>query len=100
MVRIVGPRAEKRSIKISVDIAADQPRLSLDERAIKQILLNLLSNAVKFNRDGGGVLIRAGANGSSEYVISVADTGIGMSQADLEKVWFIREYREGLSRQR
>ena len=50
MVRIMGPRAEKRAIKISVDIAADQPRLSLDERAIKQMLLNLLSNAVKLNR--------------------------------------------------
>ena len=86
MVRIMGPRAERRSIKISVDIAADQPRLSLDERAIKQILLNLLSNAVKFNRDGGKVLVRAGTNGSSEYVISVADTGIGMDEADLEKV--------------
>ena len=86
MVRIIGPRAEKRSIKISVEIAADQPRLSLDERAIKQMLLNLLSNAVKFNREGGEVLVRAGTNGSSEYVISVADTGIGMDESDLGNV--------------
>ena len=86
MVRIIGPRAEKRSIKVSVDIAADQPRLSLDERAIKQVLLNLLSNAVKFNREGGEVLVRAGTNGSSEYVISVADTGIGMDESDLGNV--------------
>ena len=86
MVRIIGPRAEKRSIKISVEIAADQPRLSLDERAIKQMLLNLLSNAVKFNREGGEVSVRAGTNGSSEYVISVADTGIGMDESDLGNV--------------
>ncbi len=86
MVRIVGPRAEKRSIKISVDIAGDQPRLSLDERAIKQMLLNLLSNAVKFNHDGGKVSVRAGRNGSSEYVISIADTGIGMDAEDLGNV--------------
>ncbi len=86
MVRIVGPRAEKRSIKISVDIAADHPRLSLDERAIKQMLLNLLSNAVKFNHEGGAVFVRAGHNGSSEYVISVADTGIGMDEGELGKV--------------
>jgi len=86
MVRIIGPRAEKRSIKISVDVVADQPRLSLDERAIKQMLLNVLSNAVKFNREGGGVRVRAGTNGSSAYMISIADTGIGMGEGYLGKV--------------
>lgn len=57
-----------------------------DERKLKQILYNLLSNAVKFTPDGGGV--RVAARRLPGFVeISVADTGIGVQPADLEKLF-------------
>ena len=57
-----------------------------DRLRARQVLVNLLSNAVKFTPPGGRVTVSAAERGS--YVdITVADTGIGISAADLEKVF-------------
>ena len=57
-----------------------------DRRAIYQSVLNLLSNAVKFTPSGGSVdlIVSTDAEGC---VITVADTGIGISERDLPKVF-------------
>jgi cell cycle sensor histidine kinase DivJ len=53
-----------------------------DKRACKQILINLISNAVKFTPRDGHVTVKARHEGNS-LVLSVHDTGIGMSARDL-----------------
>jgi len=53
-----------------------------DKRACKQILINLLSNAVKFTPRDGHVTVKARPDGNS-LILSVHDTGIGMSARDL-----------------
>ena len=56
-----------------------------DRRAIKQIVLNLVSNALKFTPKGGSVTVTAqGYDGDFELV--VADTGVGISGQDLERL--------------
>jgi PAS domain S-box-containing protein len=60
-----------------------------DESRIRQILLNLLSNAVKFT-DKGGIAVTAQtfpSERSNQILITVTDTGIGMSQDDINKVF-------------
>jgi signal transduction histidine kinase len=52
-----------------------------DERKFKQVVLNLLSNAVKFTPAGGTVELRAKAE-DDWLVVSVRDTGIGISEID------------------
>ncbi len=62
----------------SVDVDADR-------RAIKQIVLNLVSNALKFTPRGGTVTVTAhGYDGDFELI--VADTGVGISADDLERI--------------
>ncbi|HZZ88928.1 MAG TPA: HAMP domain-containing sensor histidine kinase [Caulobacteraceae bacterium] len=56
-----------------------------DRRAIKQIVLNLVSNALKFTPTGGQVNVVAREIGG-ELEIIVADTGVGISPADLERL--------------
>lgn len=56
-----------------------------DRRAIKQILINLVSNAVKFTDKGGVVTVDAACD-ASRLVFTVSDTGIGMTEKDLEKL--------------
>ena len=51
---------------------------------MKQILLNLISNAVKFT-SAGSVVIEAGYAETGEFIFSVSDTGIGMSEEDMAK---------------
>jgi signal transduction histidine kinase/sensor domain CHASE-containing protein len=80
---MVRERAEMAGVSLTRDIAADLPPLSADNRLLKQILLNLLSNSVKFTERGGGVAVSVAASAAGGMEICVADTGIGMTEAEL-----------------
>jgi signal transduction histidine kinase len=84
---IVRPRAEAAGVALVTDVSPDLPHLYADERKLSQILLNLLSNAIKFTPDGGTVTVAAALDGDGDLVIMVADTGIGIAKADLERVF-------------
>jgi two-component system cell cycle sensor histidine kinase PleC len=83
-VRIMRARAEEKEINLTVE-GEDLPSIEADPRAIKQVLLNLMSNAVKFTPEGGKVTVRT-FDAADGVVIQVADTGIGISEEDLERV--------------
>ncbi len=98
-VALVEPQASAKHIRIV--ISASDPAASAyrgDERGVRQALANLLSNAVKFTNSGGEIVITCslskpvGANvtmdRNSMYVaIRVADTGIGIDQEKLDKLF-------------
>jgi signal transduction histidine kinase len=84
---IVRPRAEAAGITLATDLSPDLPNLCADERKLSQILLNLLSNAIKFTPDGGTVSVAAAEDGDGDLMITVADTGIGIAKADIERVF-------------
>ena len=56
--------------------------LSFDALRIKQVLLNILSNSVKFTKPGGKVTLSA-KMGDNGVILTVHDTGIGISKDDL-----------------
>lgn len=58
-----------------------------DQQRLRQILLNLLSNAVKYNDVGGSISIRCHAVDDRRLRISVADTGHGLSQDQVERLF-------------
>lgn len=58
-----------------------------DKRLTMQILINLLSNAVKFTPQGGTITVGTHAAPGQGLAIYVADTGIGMTQAQLQKAF-------------
>ena len=57
-----------------------------DRKRLKQVLSNLLSNAIKYNRPGGWVQIAA-AGEAQHVVLSVADSGPGMSEDQLARLF-------------
>jgi signal transduction histidine kinase len=61
--------------------------LSSDTRALRHIVVNLLSNAIKFTPTGGGVSVTATLGEDGVVSLSVADTGIGMTKQQLDKVF-------------
>jgi signal transduction histidine kinase len=79
--------ADDRSVALRQDVATDCPILHADPRAVRQILLNLLSNAVKFTPAAGSVTIGVTRNGGDGIHISIADTGIGMTEAEAAKAF-------------
>jgi len=92
--RVMHGYAAKSGIVINIDVPADVPRLRLDEARLKQILFNLLSNAIKFSHSSGEVDLRArvldertSPLGRRSIQIEVQDRGIGMEEAELQKIF-------------
>ncbi len=86
-IHMLAERANRAGLKLKLELAANLPALNGDERRITQVLLNLATNAVKFTPAGGTVTLGAGVEPSGNLVMSVADTGIGISEKDLERVF-------------
>ena len=80
-------RAAAHDISLDLYLDDDLPRIRVDERKLKQILINLLSNAVKFTPDGGRVTICAVVDEAKEFIISIADTGIGIEPEFMPKLY-------------
>ena len=79
-------RAALHGIDLRVETDTDVGSVYSDELRLKQVLLNLVTNAVKFTGDGGSVVVRAERDGG-EIRISVTDTGIGVPEADRERIF-------------
>ena len=69
-----------------------------DARRLQQIMVNLLSNALRYTDEGGRVTVRVFTEGESA-ILEVVDTGIGIAEGDLERV-FERFWRGEKSRSR
>lgn len=82
-LRIIRPLAEAASIDLRHDLTPDL-LLTADETMVRQILINLLGNAVKFTTPGGSVRLSTGFNVAGRFQFTVTDTGIGMSDEDIE----------------
>ena len=94
----LGRQFEDKGIQFEVDIARDLPEIFVDKDRILQVLTNLAGNALQFTQPNGKVKISAFRE-KSEVVISVSDTGIGISPEQIPLV-FNRFYRTDKSRAR
>jgi signal transduction histidine kinase len=83
-VSLMQPQANRERIILRVSLAPRLPNIVADERSLRQIILNILSNAVKFNEPGGQVIISTALTDAGHAVIRIRDTGIGMSESELE----------------
>jgi len=88
---LVADQARAKGLSLMTYIAPDVPRLFRgDPGRLRQILLNLLSNAIKFT-DGGEVYVRATLDADSpdksQVRFSVTDTGIGMAQETVHRLF-------------
>ena len=77
--------AAQKNLEVSADVTPPDLRLHADEDKIRRALTNILGNAVKFTREGAVRVHARGENGG--VLISVADTGEGIPQADRERVF-------------
>ena len=80
--------AAEKGLEFSSDVAGDLTVVT-DRRALQQILLNLINNAIKYT-DRGSVRVDArltSRNGHNSIAIAVKDTGIGIKEEDLERLF-------------
>ncbi|MDQ1652418.1 MAG: hypothetical protein QOI35_1618 [Cryptosporangiaceae bacterium] len=79
------PLAAERGIELRFE-TREGPPLECDELRLHQVLGNLLGNALKYTPAGGSVTVRAAADASG-WRFDVADTGIGIPAADVDRVF-------------
>jgi signal transduction histidine kinase len=88
VVRRTEPAAQAAGITLCLDIAPALPPLRADERRLSQVLGNLLGNAVKFTEAGGVVTASVALDeAGGGLLMRVADTGIGIAEPDLDRVF-------------
>ncbi|HJS07197.1 MAG TPA: ATP-binding protein, partial [Pirellulales bacterium] len=87
------PLAEKKNIDVDCDIEHGLPLMFQDQGKVQQILNNLLSNAIKFTPEGGRIVIAARRSEDGTLLLSVADTGIGIAEADQTSIF--EKFRQG-----
>jgi signal transduction histidine kinase/CheY-like chemotaxis protein len=88
-VSTIHPLIEKNANTLKLEIEADLGSIYTDVTRIRQCLFNLLSNASKFTKEGTITLSvsRESTGGREFVVISVDDTGIGMTKKQTEKIF-------------
>jgi signal transduction histidine kinase len=87
------PLAERKNIDLDCEIESNLPELFQDQGKVQQILNNLLSNAIKFTPEGGRILISAKRGPQGDLLLSVADTGVGIADADQTTIF--EKFRQG-----
>lgn len=83
---------DKKNVQFQVDISTSFPLVYADQNRLIQIVYNLLHNAIKFTHEGMISISAKQKNG--EAIISIKDTGIGMSEEMLERVFLPYEQED------
>jgi len=76
----------KKNIIVEKSIPIDLPSLHIDRDEAIKIINNLVSNAVKYNKEDGKIIINASSD-NNNIKITIEDTGIGLNEKDLEKLF-------------
>ncbi|MDY6065861.1 MAG: HAMP domain-containing sensor histidine kinase [Finegoldia sp.] len=79
------PRVKSKGISFVVNYSQDELILAYDQDRIKQVLINILDNAIKFTPEDGTIILNV-EKIDNYAVISVIDTGIGISTEEISLI--------------
>lgn len=77
--------AKAADLTVSIIIPPNMPDMIGDERVLTQILNNLISNAIKFTKEKGKITVSSRVSVDHKIILSVSDTGIGMTPSGIIK---------------
>ncbi|MDD5292450.1 MAG: CHASE domain-containing protein [Candidatus Omnitrophica bacterium] len=78
--------AKEKGLELTSNLASDLPDIDLDRDKIIQVLTNLINNAIKFT-DKGNIKVVTGRKDENTVCVSVVDSGIGIQEEDIGKVF-------------
>jgi PAS domain S-box-containing protein len=83
--------AKAKGVRIKQSLATGLPKVRLDRDRIIQVVCNILSNAIKYTDAGGEILVKTAylpaADRPASVELQVVDTGIGIPENQVHKVW-------------
>ncbi len=87
-ITLLSPIAHEKNIALNV-VLPESLKISADANQVSTVIRNLLSNAIKFTPPNGKITVEGLKINDKEAQVSVADTGMGMSAAQLQKLFEI-----------
>jgi two-component system phosphate regulon sensor histidine kinase PhoR len=91
------PQAERAGLSLTLVLQDDLPPVRADSEQMRQVITNLVHNAIKFTLPGGDITVSAEIRVEDEVLISVRDTGVGIPEEDLPRI-FERFYKADRAR--
>ncbi|MBN1261721.1 MAG: HAMP domain-containing protein [Anaerolineae bacterium] len=95
-VERLSPQAMRSGLSLAVDLPEALPLVLADKERVQRVVTNLVHNAIKFTSAGGSIAVTAYAE-TNRVVIMVKDTGVGISEEDLPRI-FERFYKADRAR--
>ncbi len=94
VTELIEPQARARGLEFTYNSPSDEMYVIADRERLVQVMLNLLTNALKFTESPGSVTLSWSRN-LSKAIITVADTGRGISAGRLDSIFdpFVQETR-------
>ncbi|HLG99419.1 MAG TPA: ATP-binding protein [Bryobacteraceae bacterium] len=87
VTEILSPLASEKHIHLTTETDESIAQVVIDPGRLKQVLYNYLSNAIKFTGNGGRVAVRLKTEGSTDFRLEVSDTGIGIAEKDVGRLF-------------
>ncbi len=85
--RMLSANARDSRVDLVIEVEPGLPILRADERAVSQIMLNLLTNGIKFTPENGTVTLAIMVEADGRIAMTVSDTGIGISKANIDRAF-------------
>ncbi|MBL3284737.1 Two-component sensor histidine kinase [Rickettsiales endosymbiont of Paramecium tredecaurelia] len=83
-IRFLEPKIQECKLSIIMNLEKEHAIIQGDPKRLKQVILNILSNAIKFTPEKGSIVIEL-KRVTKSVVLSITDSGIGMSEKDIPK---------------
>jgi signal transduction histidine kinase len=98
LLEMIGENAEKAGVRLQLELSAEDLPVMIDRKKLTQALLNLTVNAIQAMPDGGTLTIRTGHDPDGRIVTTVTDTGTGIAEPDLARIFepFFTRKEKGL----
>jgi signal transduction histidine kinase len=87
VVRFTAPRAEQQKVGVELNLEGSLPLLRADSEGLRTCFLNLVTNGIQAMPRGGTLELRAETAGPGQVRFRVKDSGVGISERDLERIF-------------
>jgi PAS domain S-box-containing protein len=88
MLALLRSEATRYSISIRAELAAELPKIKADRVQLQQVFMNLMLNGIEAMKDTGGELtIESERGGNGQLLISIKDTGVGLSTESVDQIF-------------
>lgn len=84
---MLGSLFKEKGLEFIIDIQPGTPEARADKGQLERVFINLVGNALKFTPQGGKITIRAKPLDEQMIQVAVSDTGLGISEKDLTKIF-------------